>query len=282
MARIITIITHVITFIQGIYNYIPETNHVSSVQSVAAVLSVLTICATCNVTSSVKYVLYFYISCYYYYCCCCILHSHTIPPSTVTNKYETNIGCPASRSLPTSSPKYIAPFSHPLCLCLRTYFHSLLAIHIPGMHCQFASYMMRHRYKMCTNRTVRIVPITTTETNHSGDKSTKFFNPLNAELNPIRYLLALVGAHHIVHVSGIRVNRPIAYCIVSLEDLRLSQSGAAADSSLLGRHAVSLSSGCVQEDRTVFIFRVKHYNKTTLLGLLVPADEGTLRNVGKY
>jgi hypothetical protein len=30
-------------------------------------------------------------------------------------------------------------------------------------------------------------------------------NPLNAELNPIRHLLALVGAHHFVHVSRIRV-----------------------------------------------------------------------------
>ena len=31
-------------------------------------------------------------------------------------------------------------------------------------------------------------------------------NPLNAELNPIRHLLALVSARHIVHVSRIRVN----------------------------------------------------------------------------
>ena len=30
-------------------------------------------------------------------------------------------------------------------------------------------------------------------------------NPLNAELNPIRHLPSLVGAHHIVHVSRIRV-----------------------------------------------------------------------------
>ena len=30
-------------------------------------------------------------------------------------------------------------------------------------------------------------------------------NPLNAELNPIRHLLALVGARHTVHVSRIRV-----------------------------------------------------------------------------
>ena len=35
---IIIIIILVITFLQGIYNYIPETNHVSSVLSVAAVL----------------------------------------------------------------------------------------------------------------------------------------------------------------------------------------------------------------------------------------------------
>jgi hypothetical protein len=32
-------------------------------------------------------------------------------------------------------------------------------------------------------------------------------NPLNAELNPICHLLALLGAHHILHVSGVRVKR---------------------------------------------------------------------------
>ena len=30
-------------------------------------------------------------------------------------------------------------------------------------------------------------------------------NPLNAELNPICHLLALLGAHRIFHVSGLRV-----------------------------------------------------------------------------
>jgi len=30
-------------------------------------------------------------------------------------------------------------------------------------------------------------------------------NPLNAELNPICHFLALLGAHHILHISGIRV-----------------------------------------------------------------------------
>jgi hypothetical protein len=30
-------------------------------------------------------------------------------------------------------------------------------------------------------------------------------NPLNAEINPMCHLLALLGAHHILHVSRIRV-----------------------------------------------------------------------------
>jgi hypothetical protein len=33
----------------------------------------------------------------------------------------------------------------------------------------------------------------------------RVINPLKAELNPIRHLLALVGGHHFVHVSRIRV-----------------------------------------------------------------------------
>ena len=40
-------------------------------------------------------------------------------------------------------------------------------------------------------------------------------NPLNAELNPIRHLLALVGAHHIVHVSGIMVKLVLVFENVS-------------------------------------------------------------------
>jgi hypothetical protein len=34
-------------------------------------------------------------------------------------------------------------------------------------------------------------------------------NPLNAVLNPICHLLALLGAHHILHVSKTRVNKKI-------------------------------------------------------------------------
>jgi len=32
-----------------------------------------------------------------------------------------------------------------------------------------------------------------------------FINPINTKLNPICHLLALLGAHHILHVSRIRV-----------------------------------------------------------------------------
>jgi len=40
-------------------------------------------------------------------------------------------------------------------------------------------------------------------------------NPLNAELNPLCHLLALLGAHHIFHVSGVRVKLVINRANVS-------------------------------------------------------------------
>jgi len=39
-----------------------------------------------------------------------------------------------------------------------------------------------------------------------GYESSNLINPLNAELNPICHLQALLGAHHILHFSRIRVN----------------------------------------------------------------------------
>jgi len=48
-------------------------------------------------------------------------------------------------------------------------------------------------------------------------------NPLNTELNPICHLLALLGAHHFLHVSRIRLKvnvgsgmRDLRYIITSL------------------------------------------------------------------
>jgi len=39
------------------------------------------------------------------------------------------------------------------------------------------------------------------------------FNPLNAKLNPICHFLALLGAHHILHVSRIRIKGRTSYYI---------------------------------------------------------------------
>jgi len=47
-------------------------------------------------------------------------------------------------------------------------------------------------------------------------------NPLSAELNPICHLLALLGAHHIFHVSGLRFK--IQYKIHYLKKNSYSQS----------------------------------------------------------
>ena len=41
--------------------------------------------------------------------------------------------------------------------------------------------------------------------------STTYVNPLNAELNPICHLLALLGTHPIFHVSGLRVKGLFSY-----------------------------------------------------------------------
>jgi len=46
--------------VQCIYNYVPETNHVPTVHTVAAALYLQFPVSTCNVTSHVKHVLYFY------------------------------------------------------------------------------------------------------------------------------------------------------------------------------------------------------------------------------
>jgi len=55
-----------------------------------------------------------------------------------------------------------------------------------------------------------------------------YINPLNAELNPICYFLALLGAHHFLHVSRIRVKsltfRLLMSCIYGAPILDVSRS----------------------------------------------------------
>jgi len=44
-----------------------------------------------------------------------------------------------------------------------------------------------------------------------------FFNPLNAELNPICHLLTLLGAHLILHVARIRAKGTLYSCQILME-----------------------------------------------------------------
>jgi len=48
-------------------------------------------------------------------------------------------------------------------------------------------------------------------------KDVSVFNPLNAQLNPICHLLALLGAHYIFHVSGLRVKERHATKVYGVE-----------------------------------------------------------------
>ena len=55
-----------------------------------------------------------------------------------------------------------------------------------------------------------------------GQTASRDVNPLNPELNPICYLLALLGAHHFLQVSSIRVKlltlrRLMSYIYIYME-----------------------------------------------------------------
>jgi hypothetical protein len=48
-------------------------------------------------------------------------------------------------------------------------------------------------------------------------------SPLNDELNPICYLLALLGAHHFLYVSRIRVKKVRRWCTVGVVDVAVDE-----------------------------------------------------------
>ena len=53
---------------------------------------------------------------------------------------------------------------------------------------------------------------------YSTNVGTEYFNPLNAELNPICHLMALLGAHLIFHISGLRVKHALCSPFFSLQN----------------------------------------------------------------
>jgi hypothetical protein len=71
-----------------------------------------------------------------------------------------------------------------------------------------------------------------------------WINPSNAELNPICHLLALLGAHHILHVSRIRV--------------KLSHE-AFCNTIICHKGGVSLKTTVRPESDAMFMVDVNHY-----------------------
>jgi len=67
------------------------------------------------------------------------------------------------------------------------------------------------------------------EANRSSPSNAEF-NPLKAELNPICRLLALLGAHHILHVSRVRVKNERIYTASHPLCVRVMQSGSYSNS----------------------------------------------------
>ena len=61
-------------------------------------------------------------------------------------------------------------------------------------------------FKTAYTRTIVYLWLTNTTRMTHLEAHHILFNPLSSELNPICHLLALLGAHHIFHVSRIRVN----------------------------------------------------------------------------
>ena len=88
--------------------------------------------------------------------------------------------------------------------CFGCYFHPIIR---SAYNCIYSIWYLSHRYCYLPlswkswNRFERAVG----GVRRNGSNG-PILNPLNPELNPICYLLALLGAHHFLHVSRIRVN----------------------------------------------------------------------------
>jgi hypothetical protein len=79
-------------------------------------------------------------------------------------------------------------------------------------------------------------------------------NPLNAELNPICHLLALLGAHHILYVSRVRVKSiSIVNAAVSVSKTVASNGWAIMESGLIINDAEESDRGFFQGNIMTFV-----------------------------
>jgi len=75
----------------------------------------------------------------------------------------------------------------------------------PFLWCSVAKYLYRRIRYWCLHFATYNSDISNTITGTDECTFRSSFNPLNVELNPVCHLLALLGAHHILHVCRIRV-----------------------------------------------------------------------------
>jgi hypothetical protein len=92
--------------------------------------------------------------------------------------------------------------NHLLLVCLQSLTNSC-ALHSVSAPTRFGVYWQ----SSCNSVATQITSISLSSSPISINvRSIYCFNPLNAELNAICHLMVLLGAHHILHVSRIRVN----------------------------------------------------------------------------
>jgi len=109
-----------------------------------------------------------------------------------------------------------------------------------------------------------------------------WINPLNAELNPICHLLALLGTHHILHVSRIRVKGDTSNVEVFTADFTTFGKDRCLPSWLgfyLFNNFIASTELCVDDDFEMITFEVKEMDpKYTweIIGIYRAPNEDTL------
>jgi hypothetical protein len=95
----------------------------------------------------------------------------------------------AENLAPPTSPRYYYAITKLIYMYVHTcedFFSTPVCFFHPERYCCHMSFCIH--YHLCTEKYIQT-----------------HLNPLKPELNPICYLLALLGAHHFLHVSRIRV-----------------------------------------------------------------------------
>jgi hypothetical protein len=84
-----------------------------------------------------------------------------------------------------------------------------------------------------------------------------YINPLNAQLNPIYHLLALLGAHHILHISRMGVNPLSDENDISCLHTSLSRFEYCLISVSLEKHFQTLSRDCLRCSEKGILYYIK-------------------------